>query len=598
MENKVSSIEDVVTTKLAPVSLHLNAHQAEINQLAEVDESLSSQTAALSDQVKQLEATVQEQYRDVRSELLAVKEASQQTATVAVQPQKEAAAESVAGDGLPLSPLVTLQQRVSDVAASIEGVVQSHKDVAGRVDVLEDGARYASAQLNDHVEELHAKISSTTAELHDTLSNEIAEATAASTMEALDPFYALQKQVETQKTDLQQCNQQVQDLDTAIHQVSSAVAEQVTQLQSNVGESKAGQQDRIDSLQRQLESHEASTKAKLNVIDQRLIRQDAAAKERYVVEMQPQLTGLNSRVDALEQGNSELQNVLQKMQEIEQSLSCQGEETKGQIEEIEGFIAKQVRAITGQQMAADMPPALPSAPPAAAAGTAETDLSAIIDDDYVEQEGGGGGSSSSSSSANAAGIRAADASELFGSPGGKIRSNKGSSNAKNTVLNNEGKEEDGEDEEDGRYDDSTFEAEEEEEEEEGNAGGILPVVGVSSTTGGDGGRNLATKEEDSEEEEEQLAEFNSLIDTVNFDIATLGMHLESFRSQTGDKKTQKETGRDAAEAEEAANRERQEAIESLQLKKLYHRKKFQKALFENSYTATTAEGGEDLQQPP
>jgi hypothetical protein len=249
--------------------------------------------------------------------------------------------------------------------------------------------------------------------------------------------------------------------------------------------------------------------------------------------------------------------VLLRMGEIENGLVGQEARAQSQIDEIEGFIARQVDAFKGKVPAVPAGPHSPAlskrgvsaSPPRSrtpgsgskgAGGAGEVlaeaeaeasiaDLSGIsvgeVDDEEEEEV-----------AAPLAGVRASDASLLFSSPG---------------VARNYKQEES---------------REELEAAEEGE--------NMNDTGYGYGDEEFEEEEEGEKSRAEDLTAVHSILDGANFDIAALGMHLESFEPGTA-------SARRLSALSQQEQADMQQAQEELQRKKSAHRRNFQKVLFES-----------------
>lgn len=537
LDSKLDAQETDSAAKFADVNQAIStAQQASVDQALQWEEKLISHDASLTEIFEAEVAALQGKLGDL-SQLLQLQEKRLRTA----EKTTDARFTEV---GKKTEELVAqLNARIATISAAMEKEGSGNKETVG---TLTQQLISMQTQLNDHADEVRTILDSEITVMRDLVSTEMTDyASASSSVQRLEEWLSNLQRAHDDHLGQFDSSSHAQEL--CLQKVESSLAALQSTVHATRSSTLGNEQEQRGILERltsELASIDSVAKQRLSSLEQRLVRQEALSREKVtdvecrlgqhsekltskLQEFDATLSAHGSRIIALEGDRADFTATLRRMGEIEARISTHDAAADGKIQEIEGFIVNQVKAMQSRTLPtpathtrskssttkpaasdvrrSDTRKMLETTVEAEVPGEGNVnDLSRIsrISISPVRKTGAGNKDilnqlvtlTNLSPSIAGTGTSFADESVLFGSPSNQNDAQRDA-------------------EYDDRYADEEFEAADEQENQQDKV--------------------LGMEEGGSEGEEEALTQFNSMIQTVNTDIATLGAHLSAFYPQQG-----------------------------------------------------------------
>lgn len=362
LESKLEIHEGATTTKILDLDQAVSAARQEAqDQALQMEERWTAHGVSLTDSYQAVEAALQGKLADV-NQLLQLQEKRLRTAEKSTETRFAEQAKRVEEE------VTQLTGRISSLAAALAQEVGGSKESLA---TLTQQLISMQGQLNDHADEVRTALDTEVAVMRDLVSSEMSDfASSSESVRRLEGW--LGNLQHSHDDHLGQFDSSSHAQELCLQKVESAVAalqSTVNSMRSTGTSTDQEQRTVLDRLSAEVASIDSVAKQRLSSLEQRLVRQEALSREK-VTEVERRLThhseqlagklqeydsilsAHHSRVAALETDHADVTASLQRMSEIEARIAARDAAADAKIEQIEGFIVNQVKAMQSRTLPA------------------------------------------------------------------------------------------------------------------------------------------------------------------------------------------------------------------------------------------------------
>jgi hypothetical protein len=547
LQEAAASTKAALTSDAARRQVEVEGHvNAAVTQVTAQCAQLESALAQQAQQAERSEEQVQAAVADLRQELAAVN-ARVTGASVEQQTAMSAVEASLLTKLTDANALVQLQeQRVMQVLQQSmqERVSQVTHAMGQEMAAVETRFDTLSAALGEEVRSSKENVNTLTLQLL-ALQAQLNDQSEEALVALEDQSKALKQQVQTVTdklaAEIAALERVQEERQQAVYKAQQRQLESIEGLTSANQTLSAKHTAAMEKLTADTTAAENSAKQRLAGLESRLVRQEAQQRDKAVaterhgaalLEQATSLAAVTTRLIALEADRSDFNAVREQMGEIEELMEAHSEQAARRIQELQSFITSQIQTMASVAANSALTAAASAPSQSSPARQSSRKASSNKNKAYptillpVHQL-----SASVSASASASAVPA----ELLHSPMADVRpaksagttsaSSRNSSssniqrNAPSSIMRREVEAE--AEAEEAELESATMQYSDDQFEEEEDQG-----QGQEQTQREE--EYESGSEAGADEDEDSLKQFNSIINSVNSEIATLGVHLQSY----------------------------------------------------------------------